>query len=193
MVVNLLEPIGFELREAENGQIGVEAAIAWHPDVIITDLLMPVMTGTEPTQTLRTNQDLQNVVIIASSASVFNFDRQKSHEAGCNDFLLKPLQTEELFHQLQHHLDITWIYEKEIANQQSKSAETTSLSVMPPRNELKALYDAARIGNIKGVKNEALRLQLLDAQYFAFSEQLLKLAQEMDEEAIFKLVKRHFL
>ncbi|MCY7321553.1 MAG: response regulator [Phormidesmis sp. CAN_BIN36] len=192
VVVNLLEPIGFELREAENGQIGVEAAIAWHPDVIITDLVMPVMTGTELTQTLRANQDLQNVVIIASSASVFNFDRQKSHEAGCNDFLPKPLQTEELFHQLQHHLGISWIYEKETANQQSKSAETTTPSVVPPRNELKALYDAARIGNIKGVKNEALRLQLLDTQYLTFTEHLLKLAQEMDEEAIFKLVKQHF-
>ena len=192
VIVNLLEPIGFEVREAENGQIGVEAVIAWHPDVIITDLVMPIMTGTELTQALRANQDLQNVVIIASSASVFNFDRQKSHEAGCNDFLPKPLQTEELFHQLQHHLGISWVYEKEIANQRLEPTETTSRSVVPPREELKALYDTARIGNIKGVKNEALRLQLLDAQYFAFTEQLLKLAQEMDEEAIFKLVKQHF-
>ncbi len=191
VIVNLLEPIGFEVREAENGQIGVEAAIAWHPDVIITDLVMPIMTGTELTQAVRANQDLQNVVIIASSASVFNFDRQKSHEAGCNDFLPKPLQTEELFHQLQHHLGLSWVYEKEMANQRLEPTETTSISVVPPREELEALYDAARIGNIKGVKNEALRLQLLDAQYFAFTEQLLKLVQEMDEEAIFKLVKQH--
>ena len=192
VIVNLLEPIGFELREADNGRSGVEAAIAWHPDVIITDLVMPIMSGTELTQNLRANQDLQEVVIIASSASVFNFDRQKSHEAGCNDFLPKPLQIEELLHQLQHYLGITWIYEKERANQRSKSAEATLLSVVPPREELEALYNAARIGNIKGVKNEALRLQLLDAQYLTFTEQLLKLAQEMDEEAIFKLVKQHF-
>lgn len=188
VMVNLLEPLGFELKQAENGQEGVDIAIDWQPDVIITDLVMPVMSGTELTEKLRLHPDFQNTVIIASSASVFNFDRQKSHEAGCNDFLPKPVQSEELFAQIQHYLGISWIYED---SAKPVVAKNTPSSSIPSPEELATLYDAARIGDIKGVKNEALQLQLVNALYIPFTEQLLQLAQEMDEEAILKLVKQY--
>ncbi|KAM3111642.1 ATP-binding protein [Phormidesmis sp. 146-33] len=188
VILNLLAPLGFDLIEAANGQEGLNQAIAQPPDLILTDLVMPVMTGFEMAQQVRSLPNFQTVPIIASSASVFNFDRQQSQDSGCNDFLPKPVQSEELFEQLQRHLYLTWIYE-----------ETTVLkpvnppiesSTIPTREELADLYGAALIGDINAIKQAALKLQSLDPTYQAFSEQILQLADEMDEEAIFKRVQQ---
>lgn len=53
MIANLLEPIGFKIIEASNGQEGLEKARDFLPNLIITDLAMPVMDGLEMTQCLR--------------------------------------------------------------------------------------------------------------------------------------------
>ncbi len=183
VIVNLLEPIGFEVQVAADGQQGFEHAIACQPDLIITDLVMPIMSGTELTQKLRSSPEFKNAVIIASSASVFSFDRQQSLGAGCNDFLPKPIQSEELFEQLQHYLAISWIHAEE-------EATPTEIELcIPPNEELTILYSAARIGDMKGVQQEALRLQQVDTRYLPFTEKLLQLAADMDEEAIFQLVQ----
>ncbi|WP_442948689.1 ATP-binding protein [Nostoc sp.] len=113
IVINLLEPIGFEVFEASNGEEGLEKATEIQPDLIITDLTMPVMDGLTMTKHLRQLVELQNVVIIASSASVFGIDRQKALDIGCNDFLPKPIQADELLRQLQTQLQLTWIYHNE--------------------------------------------------------------------------------
>ncbi len=184
VILNLLAPLGFDLIEAANGQAGLEQAIAQPPDLILTDLVMPVMTGFEMAQQVRLLPNFQTVPIIASSASVFNFDRQQSHDAGCNDFLPKPVQSEELFEQLQRHLHLTWIYEEEVVAHPADPP--IQASTIPTSEELADLYAAALIGDIKAIKQAALKLQLLDPTYQTFSEQILQLADEMDEEAILK-------
>ncbi|MEH2452611.1 response regulator [Nostoc sp.] len=100
IVINLLEPIGFEVFEASNGEEGLEKATEIQLDLIITDLTMPVMDGLAMTKHLRQLVELQNLVIIASSASVFDIDRQNALDIGCNDFLPKPIQADELLRQL---------------------------------------------------------------------------------------------
>lgn len=80
IIINLLEPLGFEIREVTNGQEGLEEVVRFQPDLIIVDLVMPVMDGFEMTRRLRKLPDYQAIPVIASSASVFNFDRQKSHD-----------------------------------------------------------------------------------------------------------------
>jgi CheY-like chemotaxis protein len=74
----MLKPIGFEVIEAANGQEGIEKATQLKPDLIITNLTMPVMDGLEMTQRLRRLPDCQDALVIASSASVFEIDRQKA-------------------------------------------------------------------------------------------------------------------
>ena len=189
VIINLLEPLGFELMEAVNGQEGLEKATVWHPNLIITDIVMPVLDGLEMTQRLRSA--LQDVVIIASSASVFNFDRQQSLKSGCNNFLPKPVQSQELLEQIRHNLQLLWIYEgvQELALEHTDAA--VSSFVAPEASQLQVLYAAAQIGDITGVEQEALRLLQLNAQYLPFAHKLLQLAQSLDEEAIFKLVKQY--
>lgn len=191
VIVNLLEPIGFQLIEASNGQKGLEKAREFQPDLIITDLTMPVMDGFEMTQNLRKLSAFKNAVIIASSASVFSFDRQKSKAAGCNDFLPKPVQVRELLDQLQHYLELEWICDQdneELVGQTQDSTQNGEM-VIPPAEELSALYQAAKGGYVLRIEEEAHRLKQLDSKYTALANQVLKLAEEFDDEAIANLIK----
>lgn len=108
-MVNLLQPIGFDISEANNGQEGLEKALSLTPDLIISDLVMPVMDGFEMMRQLRKLPQLQNIILVTSSASVFEIDRHKSIDAGADEFLPKPVQAEVLLEMLRVHLQLQWI------------------------------------------------------------------------------------
>jgi len=113
LLFELLEPLGFEIKQANDGREGLAKALAWQPDAIITDLVMPNMDGFELIRQLRHTPTLQDKVIIANSASVYEENKRKCIVVGSNAFLPKPIQTDDLLFQLQCHLSLQWIYDNE--------------------------------------------------------------------------------
>ncbi|MBW4641299.1 MAG: response regulator [Gloeocapsa sp. UFS-A4-WI-NPMV-4B04] len=195
VVINLLEPIGFKVIEAANGQEGLDKAREFRPDLIITDLSMPVMDGLEMTKQLRHSPAaFENVLIIASSASVFSSDIQQSQDAGCKDFLPKPLQASNLFDQLQHYLQLVWIYKSE-NKLTSGSPVFTQVEemIVPPSEELIALCQAAKAGYVLDIQQEAHRLKQLNLKYVVFADKILELAKDFDDEAIVNLVNHYII
>jgi signal transduction histidine kinase/CheY-like chemotaxis protein len=150
VVANFLEPMGFEIFQACNGQEGLDKAVELRPDLIITDLVMPVMDGFKMTVYLRQLKTQKDMVIIASSASVFYTDREKALDVGCNDFLPKPIQLDELLNKLQNYLHLTWIYQDEVtSNKYQNTPASATEMIMPPSSELVALYQAAQRCNLQ--------------------------------------------
>jgi signal transduction histidine kinase/ActR/RegA family two-component response regulator len=185
VIVNLLEPIGFKVIEAQNGKDGLEKAQEFQPDLIITDLAMPVMNGLEMTQHLRSQCEFKSTVIIASSASVFSLNRQQSLEAGCNDFLPKPVQTNDLFDKIQNHLNLIWINEAK----NIESICSLEKIIFPPKEKLVNLYKFAKAGCIQDIQEEAIYIKNLDSKYTGFANKILELAEELDDEKIVDLIK----
>lgn len=186
VVSNLLQPIGFETQEAENGQEGLTKALEWQPDVIITDLSMPVMDGHEMLAQLRRSPEISaDLVVIVSSANVFESDRQKSLQAGANDFLPKPVQQEVLLQSLQKHLGLEWIYE-EYAESSEKTAKAANIKlhqtpgkeIVPPSpEEVNILHDLSRKGLINDLLKEIDRIEGLDPEFQLFTQTLRDLAK----------------
>jgi signal transduction histidine kinase/CheY-like chemotaxis protein len=176
VIVNLLEPIGFEVIEAKDGQEGLEKTVEFEPDLIISDLTMPVIDGHEMIRQLRQIPQFQKTAVIVSSASVFETDRQKSLEAGANDFLPKPVQTEHLLNSLQQLLELRWIYEaqKEInESQQSRDlAIRCSGLVLPPEADLSLLYDLSRKGLVRNLTQELERLERQNPHLRNFTQEI---------------------
>ncbi len=197
ILIKMLEPIGFELIEAVNGQDGLEKAIEVQPDLIIADLVMPVMNGWEMARRLRELPQFQSITIIAISANAFEVDRQKSLEAGCNDFLPKPVQAEDLLNQIKNSLNLSWIYDstyqyqlKQFSNESSYSQRATqSEIVIPPSSELVKLYQAAQSGKVQGVEHEIMRLQQLNPEYIAFAIRIMELAVDFEYEEIAQILE----
>lgn len=190
VVKGMLAPLGFTLTEAENGQSGLDKAMSMRPDLIITDVIMPQMTGLEMTRYLRQSPDFVQTPIIASSASLSQVEMQEALDAGCNSFFPKPIEFTGLLSELQRHLELEWIYETIPETAQSSAVESEETAwVMPPSSELATLYQAAQDGFMADIQQEANRLKQLSPQYAPFANKMLELSQRFDDEAILNLLK----
>jgi PAS domain S-box-containing protein len=108
MLLDLLEPMGFELHQASNGEQALEQAERLHPDLVLMDNVMPVMDGLEATRRLRAMPALAGVPVITISASAQPTDRDASLAAGANAFLTKPVRVDELVERIGALLELHW-------------------------------------------------------------------------------------
>ncbi|OQW94976.1 MAG: hypothetical protein BWK79_04000 [Beggiatoa sp. IS2] len=190
---NLLTPLGFDIIEANNGQEGLKKAGEINPDLIITDLVMPIMDGFEMVRQLRQVPKFETIPIIAASASVFDYHQQQSKSAGCNDFLAKPFHAEALLALLQKHLNLNWIYEKEPSPVMTEVIVESkeNITVGPSAKQATTLYDLAMRGDISGILEELDTLDLAETQLKPFTRKIRQLAKEFKEEEICKLLEQY--
>ena len=94
----------YELLTATDGAAGIELAAREHPDLFLMDLSLPVVDGFEATRRLKAIAALRQIPIIALTAHAMTGDEAKAREAGCNDYLSKPIDEDLLFEKLRHCL-----------------------------------------------------------------------------------------
>ncbi len=151
LLVELLTPIGFDVREAEDGQAAIALWQSWSPDLIWMDLRMPIMNGFEATQQIKSAAD-QAPVIIALTGSAFEEDRLTALSVGFDDFVRKPFRTTVIFEKMAEHLGIRYQYADE---QESRLLPSYPLKV-DDLNEMSSewieqLYQAALRINAKKI------------------------------------------
>ncbi|OYQ66496.1 hypothetical protein B9G53_04050 [Pseudanabaena sp. SR411] len=189
VIKHLLEPLGFTVLEADNGYSGISMAQTNAVDAIVADLVMPELDGFEMTRRLRMMPEFQQIPIIALSASVLEAEKIKSNEAGCNDFLSKPIDSAMFLNKLQEYLEISWTYED--VQPTIKSVIESDLNlVIPPESELREIFEALDVGDFSAIKQEAQRIQQLAPQYQSFAMRLLALTRTFDEQEILNLLKQ---
>ncbi len=155
LVRELLVPIGFELREAENGQQAIEIWEAWQPDLIWMDMQMPVLNGYEAARqikqrlkaTAQRSATMPSTKIIALTASALEEERINVLAAGCDDLMRKPFHREALFAKMAQHLGICYQYEEissaEIAKPAGESDDIRVAMMAMPLAWRDQLYQAA--------------------------------------------------
>ena len=133
---NLLQPLGFEVREAENGKEGIAIWQQWHPHLIFMDIQMPIMNGIDATKYIKAHGEIFETIIIALTANVFNKKRSEILAAGCDDFITKPFKEEILFEKMGQYLSVIYLYEEEMCPLLNSSVppeklSSETLAVMP--------------------------------------------------------------
>lgn len=96
LMQELLELYDFQVSVAENGQVGIEQARAGSPDVILMDVRMPVLGGTEATRILKADPETSGIPIIIITTGARDVDRAAAFAAGCDDYGIKPLDEDDL-------------------------------------------------------------------------------------------------
>lgn len=86
----------YEIFEAEDGPTGIALALEKMPDLILMDMNLPDIDGYELTKRIRKMPELQGIPIIAMTANVMHGDREKTFEAGCDGYIPKPIDVDEL-------------------------------------------------------------------------------------------------
>jgi signal transduction histidine kinase/CheY-like chemotaxis protein len=112
LLVTLLKLVGFDIREAVNGKEAVEIFKQWQPQFIWMDIRMPVMDGLEATRLIKATEIGKLTKVAALSAHVLGEERNEIFAAGCDEFVGKPYQENEIFDVMAKHLELKFIYEK---------------------------------------------------------------------------------
>ncbi len=113
LLVNFLETVGFQVREAENGVEAIAIWEQWQPHLIWMDMRMPIMDGYEATRQIKSHLKGQATVIIALTASALEEDKTIVLSAGCDDFVRKPFRETVILDKLTKYLGVTYLYEDE--------------------------------------------------------------------------------
>jgi len=197
VMTHLLTPLGFNVVEAENGQIGIDKAIILQADIILTDLVMPVLDGFEMVRRLRKRPEFTETPIIAVSASVFDMNHQQSIDAGCSAFIPKPFKAEELLSLLHKFLSIKWIYDTETPKyppvewvETKIEKELLDSSAIPLSTEQAGhIYEFTKQGDVSGIMDYCDELMQQDVRLTPFTQQIRQLASEFEDDKICKLIQ----
>jgi len=109
----ILTLANYEVSTAENGKMGVEMAMANPPDIIVCDIMMPVLDGYGVYQILSKNPDLQHIPFIFLSAKSERTDLRKGMEMGADDYITKPFSDSELINAIRARLEKIQILRKQ--------------------------------------------------------------------------------
>lgn len=104
LVQRVLMIEGYEVIEATNGHDGLAKAKELIPDIIITDINLPDIDGYEITHNLKTTDITAHIPVIAMTANVMKKDRESVKQAGCDGFISKPIDIDDLPIQIENYL-----------------------------------------------------------------------------------------
>lgn len=105
MLSRRLERKGYEVFTAVDGQEGVSLAESLNPDLILMDMSLPILDGWEATRRIKANPQTTKIPIIALTAHAMIGDKEKTLEAGCNDYDTKPIDLIRLLEKMEKLLE----------------------------------------------------------------------------------------
>lgn len=194
-LVELLQSLGFQVLEAQNGVEAFEQIVATPPDLIVTDLVMPVMDGFELIRRLRHETHLAEIPILVTSASTLAPNGTNPVAVSYQDFLTKPIQTDQLLVKLSQYLNLEWVTRdrfEAIASPVTQSDSETPQNVkIPDRDGLQTLIHLAKRGSLKRLIETTRQLVQDDPQLHDFTETVENLARTYQDKALLELLERY--
>ncbi len=104
LIIDILESLNYEVKVAVDGEEGVDLANSMIPDLILMDLSLPKMDGWTAASHIKETPALRHIPIIALTAHAMVGDRERAMEAGCDDYITKPIDLRTLAMKLQQYL-----------------------------------------------------------------------------------------
>lgn len=104
LISDVLHSLGYNVIAAKDGEEGVKAARSAKPDLILMDLSLPRVDGWTATRMIKADPNLNAIPVIALTAHAMPGDRQRALDAGCDDYVSKPINLRDLKGKLQQYL-----------------------------------------------------------------------------------------
>ncbi|MCC5806818.1 MAG: response regulator [Opitutales bacterium] len=172
IVAEMLEPLGFIVEGANDGTSALAQADAHRPDLILLDMRMAPMDGSEVMRRLRSAPWGRDLPVISYSASLLDFSREDALALGCNDSITKPFLIEDLLSKIGDLLQLAWIYAEDEAAA-STDSPTTEFAFSP--EDFATLRALAHRREPAGLKRELIRIHSEDTNARPAVDRLLSL------------------
>ncbi|MDC3959744.1 hybrid sensor histidine kinase/response regulator [Polyangium jinanense] len=184
-----LGPLGFEVLLAEDGTLALAQIEARRPDLVILDLALPDLPGDEVARRLRRLPALAGLPLVASSASVDEAQQKRAKDAGCDEFLPKPVRLPALFDVLARRLEITWIRAPRVVDEAEKDP-TPAPRIEPPREVMARLLDLAERGRIPELLQALAAIEEEDARFSAWAAEVRAMAEAFQLRELYAVLAR---
>ncbi len=179
LLTTVLSPIGFEIKEAENGIEAIRIAQNFVPDMVLIDYFMPGINGIEAAKKIQNISEEIKFLIITGR------DLETQGDDLIYDYILKPYDFNILFDKIKEYLNLNWVYEQ----QDSDSLESTQIVIYPGRKVLVNLYQYALIGDIKSLTAILDKLEADDSKYTAFTQRIREYAAKFKMKSIREMLR----
>ncbi|BAZ44719.1 histidine kinase [Chondrocystis sp. NIES-4102] len=187
IMVQLLEPVGFEVQEAVNGKEAIDICLRWQPQMIWMDIRMPIMNGYEATEQIKSSTLSKSTLIVALTASTSEEEQSLIKAAGCDDFVGKPFSESIIFDKIAQHLGVRYLYEPTTPLVSSNFKLTAkALKVMPDQwldslSEASSRLDADSLTQL---------LQEIPPEHSQLKDALQKQVDDFDFDKILILINK---
>ena len=178
-----LDPLGFDTRMAENGQEAVELYKQWKPDIILMDVVMPIMNGVEATRQILELSGTHDVKIFVVSASALESEQKEVMEIGATVFIKKPVIFNFLLSEMHEKAGVKFIYKDEV-KEETEVVIATPADV--PENIKEKLVNAASEGDFMLLEELLGLLEKETNMAFKYIEECIN---EMEFENLTKWLK----
>ena len=202
----VLEPAGFQVREAQNGKEAVDQFSAWRPDAVLMDLRMPVMDGLKATQAIReleagdgsgagseskappgSGTPAARIPVIALTSSIFSSRQPVRDSRGLDGFISHPVAPEELLLTLGKFLGVDYVTDDAPAGEQTARARQLptreAIGQLPPAM-VRRIRAATQEGDMVGLRKLA---DSLDEGHAAVARGIRELAAAYDYDTLLDL------
>lgn len=189
LLASVLEPLGFEVGQAESGHACLAMLTDFHPDLIFMDLAMPGIDGWQTIRRIR-EQKLSSAHIAILSANAYDKGLENDVGIPTGDFFLKPFKMEELLEWTGHRLALDWL-EMPVPPKLPTIDTPESAPLRYPESEhLNALHELAQLGYVRGLMKKIDEIEAMAPDHAEFTRTVRELAQRFQLEAIVGLLRK---
>lgn len=186
----ILQPLGFEIAEAVNGQEAIDFLEKFSPHAILMDLRMPVMNGYEATIWIKASEKNRTIPIIAVTASAFEDDEKAILATGVDGYIRRPVDRGELLEMLEKLIGLRYEYTAEETSDTrgapSRSLTSEDLALLPVEL-VQSMQQAVEAGEMVKLKMLIAQVEKMNS---AVARGLLILSNNYDYEKLKKILKR---
>jgi signal transduction histidine kinase/CheY-like chemotaxis protein/purine-cytosine permease-like protein len=187
LLLNILQPLGFDIAQAASGLECLDLYAGFQPDLILMDLAMPGMDGWEASYILRRKQ-MSAVPIAIVSANAFDKGMENPAAIRAEDFFIKPVNVSELLDWIGARLSLEWITQ---TREEPPAPAAPQALVFPPAAVMSALRELIRIGYVRGIQNKLDEIGALDPRYQPFTHTMRNFAARFQLDAMADFVREN--
>jgi len=187
LIIGYLDGYNINLIEAENGKQAVEISRELHPDLIIMDMKMPVMTGYEASEIIRNDDKLNDIKVIALTASAMKEDELVIKKL-CDSYLRKPVCKTDLIIELIKFLPHQLV---ESSGSETAEPEIEHALVLPPDEQIAILHNMAMSGNLNAIIKQADQLVETNPECTDFAHKLSEFALSFQDEQLVRFIEKY--
>lgn len=157
LVRSILEPLGFNVGEAQSGEECLGLLVHWKPDIYLLDMNMTGINGWQLAHRIRQSKIDEPIIMVSADANEGQHDSDliKPH----NDYLIKPVRIGSLLERMGILLGIQWICEEDRIRENPVSVSSLIPSDLPQNDVLNQIYSMAEIGHLQGLRKKSEELK----------------------------------